>query len=184
MTFLPTDYSIPNESNYMRFEQGANKFRVLSTAIIGWEWWEETKEGRRPKRVRTWKEAVSQGQEPLKHFWAFVVWNYASNKVQILEITQKSIMRVINDYVSNPDWGLPQGYDLTVKKTGDGLETEYSVIASPHKPTPTEATLEYKDTVINLEALFEGKDPFKATQEQDVSSEDVANDAAAALGAF
>ena len=33
--FNDTDYEIPETSNYMKFQEGDNKFRVLSSAITG-----------------------------------------------------------------------------------------------------------------------------------------------------
>lgn len=174
MSFLPTDYKIPSQSNYMKLEKGSNKLRVLDSAITGFEWWEEDQNGgRKPHRRRTFQEAVKQGQEPIKHFWAFPVWNYATQSVQILEITQKSVMAMITSYVNNEDWGDPKEYDLTVNREGDGFDTEYTVIASPHKKVTDEVVQAYKNTSINLNALYEGKDPFQP--------EDIAETAAKAL---
>ena len=46
--FLPDDYDVPNAAaNYMKFQQGTNKFRVLGSAIIGYELWVDTDEGRK-----------------------------------------------------------------------------------------------------------------------------------------
>lgn len=144
----------------MKFEKGANKFRVLDSAILGYEWWVEEGGKRSPERSRTFQEAVNRGVEPIKHFWAFPVWNYEESKVQILEITQKGIMSSIKTYVESEDWGDPKGYDLTVKREGDGFDTEYQVIASPHKALSKEIQAEFANTSINLEALYEGSDPF------------------------
>ena len=36
--FLPDNYKIPTTSNYMKFAEGKNTFRVLSSAITGWEY--------------------------------------------------------------------------------------------------------------------------------------------------
>lgn len=174
MDFLPKNYQIPSTSNYMKLEKGANKLRVMGSAIVGYEWWEEAADGsRKPLRSRTFQEAVKNGQEPIKHFWVFPVWNYKVERIQILELTQKSIQQVLNEYVSNDDWGSPLGYDITITRSGEGLETTYTVIASPHKEAPEAATKAMKETSINLNALFEGKDPFE--------TKDLATDVAEAL---
>lgn len=160
MSFLPKDYSVPTDSKYMKLEKGSNKFRVLGAAIVGFEWWADAEGKRKPFRVKTFQEAVNQGIEPIKHFWAFPVWNYAAQKVQVLQVTQKSIMNAITAYVENEDWGDPKEYDFTIKRDGDGMDTEYQVIASPHKPTPKEVSQAYAETFIDLEALYRGEDPF------------------------
>ena len=37
----------------------------------------------------------------IKHFWAFVVWNYNDNLIQILEITQATIQRGLKIKIDN-----------------------------------------------------------------------------------
>lgn len=170
MSFLPDNYSMPTDSNYMKFEQGANKFRVLGQAIVGTEYWKTGDDGkRRPVRVRPGvKISVAELEvnpktnepETPKHFWAFPVWNYQASRVQILELTQKSIMNAITAYVENEDWGDPKDYDITVTKNGQGLETEYQVIASPHKKISQEIVEAFLETKVNVEALYDGADPF------------------------
>ena len=176
MNFLPDKYEIPNKkSGYMKFEQGANRFRVLSSAITGWEYWADTKEGgRKPLRFKMdqkFTEADLQGAdlESRKHFWAFVCWNYQNESIQVLEITQSTIQRAIKDLVANPKWGMPQEYDLTVNKKGEKLETEYTVTPDPKEELPEHIKALYKDTYVNLEALYEGLNPF----EENVSLDNV-----------
>jgi len=178
MSFLPKDYTRPVESNYMKFEKGTNKFRILDSAIVGYEWWEDVDSGRKSFRTRTFKEAVKKGTEPIKHFWAFPVWNYQANKVQILEVTQKTIMKGIEVYTQDEDWGDPKDYDITVNREGDGMDTDYTVKVSPKSEIGKELVSEYKEMSIQLEALYAGADPFKITEEE---SEDLAEDAVQAL---
>jgi hypothetical protein len=66
-----------------------------------------------------------------KHFWAFAVWNYADNAVQILEVTQATILGQSSGLISNTDWGDPRGYDISVIRKGQSLDTEYTVQPSP-----------------------------------------------------
>jgi hypothetical protein len=53
--FLPTNYEVPvSDGNYMKLKIGENRFRVLSSAIVGYEYW--TKDNK-PVRSRTlWEE--------------------------------------------------------------------------------------------------------------------------------
>ena len=52
--FLPQDYEIPQDvGNYMKFEDGENKFRILDKPIIGWEGWKTHSDGsHKPVRKR------------------------------------------------------------------------------------------------------------------------------------
>jgi hypothetical protein len=162
--FLGEDYKIPTTSNYMRFQEGDNKFRVLSSAIVGFEYW-NTKN--KPIRSRECPDVIPEdikiekdGSTRVNHFWACIVWNYGESRIQILEITQKGIMKAIQTLVKNPKWGHPKGYDITITKTGSGFDTEYTTIADPHSPVDLKIADKHKNSKINLEALYEGADPF------------------------
>jgi hypothetical protein len=164
--FFPTeDYSIPETSNYMKFREGDNNFRVLSSAVVGYEYWNVD-----GKPVRS-KEAPDEtpfdikrnekGEAKIDYFWAFVVYNYEAKKIQILEIKQKAIMQYIQGLVKNPKWGNPKGYDLCVNRKGAGLETKYITTATPHSPVDVNVEDKYKAMSIDLQALFSGNDPFQ-----------------------
>lgn len=176
MTFLPTTYEVPEkEGNYMKFKQGDNKFRILSSPIIGWLWWEDTAEGRRPVRVRMDENVPVSKAEDTKHFWAMPVWNYQAKKVQILELTQKTIQKYIKMMANNPKWGPPMEYDLVVTKTGEKLETEYTIVADPKEPLEPYAVDRFKHTPINLNALYDGEDPFEEVDADNQVAEDAFN---------
>jgi hypothetical protein len=167
MTFLPEGYEVPKSSGggYMKFKLGANKIRILSSPIMGWEYWTESKRPVRAKDRRTVIPADADisgknGWNP-KHFWAFVVWNFDSKQVEILEITQTTIQTAMEELIHSDDWGDPLGYSITVNRKGEGLETEYSVVPSPAQVTPAPILEAYKEKPINLEALFSGGNPFE-----------------------
>ena len=98
----------------------------------------------------------------IKHFWGVPVWNYAESAVQILEITQATIQAGITDLVQSEDWGNPRGYDITINRKGEKLNTEYTVQPSPHKPLDEKIRAEFESKKLNLDALFEGGAPFAA----------------------
>ena len=169
MTFLPKDYEVPESGNgYMRLEQGENKFRILSAhPIIGTEVWVAQKDGsKKPVRIRTDEEIprdiICEGAP--KHFWAMVVWNYKKNLVQILQLTQKSILGAVSGLIKNEDWGDPHAYDIIINRKGEGLETEYSVMPTPKKDLAKEVVEQWQEleSKIKLEALYEGEDPFSS----------------------
>ena len=157
MDFLPKDYETPQgASNYMRLEEGANKFRVLSSAIVGYEYWIDEGGKRKPIRERDFSDVPNEFKNDMKHFWAFIVWSYQSESVQILEITQKTIMSFITALVQDEAWGDPKEYDISIFRKGEGLETSYSVVPTPPSTLDVDADI----SGINLEALYEGEDPF------------------------
>lgn len=153
--------------NYLKFEQGPNKFRILSNPIMGYEYWTEVTTKEKSKPVRSLEipfpipldADLKKGWSP-RYFWAFVVYNLDAKKIQILEITQKGLIKALQDLVTNEDYGDPKGYTITVTREGEGLESTYTLMPSPPKATPNEVLKMYEETPVNLEALFEGKDPF------------------------
>ena len=169
--FLPEDYKVPKgKSGYMKFQQGANRIRIFSKPILGFMIWSE-KDGKSfPIRVKTADEIdpdMISDQNPVKHFWAMPVYNYQDKVIQILEITQKSVQKFLTALIQDEDWGDPTSYDIVITKTGEKLETEYSVQPKPAKPVEAEIEAKFKEKYINLEALYLGQDPFKKPDEID-----------------
>ena len=161
--FLPDNYQAPaGNSNYMKFHDGENKFRILSKPILGWLGWDQ----KTPHRFPIDKKPERKFDEPLKHFWAFIVFNYNEEAVQILEITQSTIQRAIADMAKNDDWGAPYEYDIKVTRRGKDLTTEYSVMPSPKKPVSDEIKKMALDKPCYLQALYTNDDPWTVTKEQ------------------
>ncbi len=157
--FLSSDYKKPERGNkYFKFLQGDNTFRVLSPAITGWEDWTPDK-----KPVRTKDKPqfpIVQGKYP-KHFWAFVVFDYTDTTIKVMQITQAGIQDELYNLATNKAWGDPKGYDVTIKRTGEGMETKYSVIPSPPSALNPEIETAYSKKKVTLEKLFENGDPFE-----------------------
>ena len=165
--FLNKDYEAPvSTGNYMKFKKnGGVKFRVLSNAVTGFEYWNT--ESRPVRSPKAWFEMpkdikLDKDDKPtkIKHFWAFVVWNYEASKVQVLEVTQVSVRDAIMSHYKEEAWGDPKGYDITVNSTGVDLDTKYTVVMSPPTPISDEIKAEYEKLNINLDNLFTGEDPF------------------------
>jgi hypothetical protein len=164
--FLPKDYEVPQgPSNYMKFEQGANAFRVLSSAITGYEYW--NKENKPIRQKEMWSEKPADirtdkdGSYRIDHFWAFLVWNYQTNSVQCLEIKQKGIMKAITALTQSKGWGSPKLYDITVTREGEGLDTTYTVMPEPPSEVKAEILEAYSKVKVDLTRLYSGEDPFK-----------------------
>lgn len=165
--FLPNDYETPDKSRYMKFQLGENRFRPLTSPILGYEGWKTFGDGTRKPVRRTMDGSFQPDDvddpEEIKHFWAMVVWNYKEKSVQILEITQKAIMKAIRALSANPEWGTPLKYDLSVVKEGEKMSTKYQVIPNPHKALAEEVEKAWAEAKpkIDLNALYTGDNPFK-----------------------
>ena len=100
-TFLPESYEVPGASDkYMKFIKGENRFRILCSPILGYEYWVEEGDKRIPKRTpmdKPFSIEVAENPEDIKHFWAMVGYNYQSKEIQILEVTQSSILSSLKD---------------------------------------------------------------------------------------
>lgn len=156
--FLPQSYEVPQSAGgYMKFQQGENKFRILSKPIIGWLDWKDKVPHRFGYKNKPEKPMSDQ---PIKHFWAMIVFDYSDKTVKILEITQSTIQKAISDLSANEDWGSPHAYDLKVTKKGQEKQTEYAVMPSPKKDLSEDVKKAALDKPINLEALYKNADPF------------------------
>ena len=175
--FFPTeDYKIPTVSNYMKFQEGENTFRVLSSAIIGYEYFNQDNKPVKSREPFDEMPADIKKDGRINHFWAFVVWNYEAKRIQILELTQKGIMKVMQSYIKNPKWGNPREYDFIVSRTGSGLDTEYTTAVNPKSELSQEVEDKYNKMTINLDALFTGKDPFGKSEKGDTPETPVGAD--------
>lgn len=160
-TFLPTDYKVPTSSNYLKLSEGEHTFRVLSSAIVGYEYFNTEN---KPVRSREAFEEVPQDLKEggrINPFWAFVIYNYDEKRIQILEITQKTIMLPMKALVDNKKWGNPKLYDITITRKGTGMQdTEYAVMPNPHTEIAPDIASAFMAKKVNLDALFTGQDPF------------------------
>jgi hypothetical protein len=56
--------------------------------------------------------------------------------------------------------GDPRGYDITVIRKGQSLDTEYTVQPTPPKEFHPDVQAAFEEKKLELEAVFEGGDPF------------------------
>ena len=138
-SFLPKGYKAPEgSSSFMKLQEGANRFRIFGDAVIGWEGWKDNKPFRREgidQNIEADEVDVDEkyNKPKINHFWAFKVWDYAANAVKILEITQKTVMKGMEDYINDEEFGHPSGYDISIEKKKDAKRTSYAVRAYPPK---------------------------------------------------
>ena len=171
MSFLPQDYKplAPSGGGYMKLTPGENRIRILGsmnddppTAIRGMVGWGTDSEGnRKPDRTPAGEKVdASKYEEKAKEFFAMIVWNYGAEQISILEVTQASIIGEIVSLANDEDWGDPKEYDISIVKTGEGMETRYNTVPKPKKAQTKEIQQAFADAEINLMALFSGDDPF------------------------
>lgn len=159
MAFLPQDYEAPRAAgSYMKLQDGENKVRILSNPILGWEEWINNKPVRYsyPEKPDCW----ANPDRPGKHFWAFVVWNYMENKIQVLQISQATIRKKLEAIDKDPDMGSVFDCDIKIKREGKDLLTKYDVFLLSAKPVEENIKEAYRATPCYLEALYTGNDPF------------------------
>lgn len=160
--FLPADYEAPvSGSNFTKLQEGDTKLRILSKPIIGWLAWDDNKKPHRfTMKNKPDKPLSNDPKNGIKHFWAFIVWNYSTEAIQVFEVTQQTLHHQIQTLSRNEDWGAPFDYDLTINKKGKDKETKYHVTPSPKKAIAEPIYKAALEKPINLDALFSGGDPF------------------------
>ena len=147
-------------SLFTKFAQGDNKVRVLSEATIGYVWWVD----RKPNRCKDLDEipdgVAKGGKDGWKEFYAFKVYNLTEQTVQLMEITQSTIKGALFDLNNSDEWGDIRSYNINIRRSGEGKETEYTVMPSP-KSELTPAQLESVERVkLDWKKHFAGEPPF------------------------
>lgn len=173
-SFLPDDYDVPAEGgSFMKFEDGDNRFRILTPPVIGWQGWKGNKPFNREgveKNIADDEVDVDEkfgtGKPKISHFWAFIVWDYQADQISVLQLTQKTIMKAIQEYSKDEDWGNPTEYDLTVTKRKEGDFIKYSVKPSPHKDVKEAIQEAFDESELDLHEIF------FADREEDGDDED------------
>lgn len=163
MTRLPENYEFKESTatggNYTKFTEEPVKFRVLTSPIIGYEYFTSENKPRRSRHQFSSTPNIKEGGS-VKEFRAFVVWNYNEEKIQIMEVTQQTIKKAIVGLAKDPDFGDPKTYDLKISKEGKGKETKYHIYPLAKWVFANEQAIKEANSV-RLEALYDGDDPFK-----------------------
>lgn len=144
--------------------EGEKRVRFVGAGITGFSAWTVDK-----KPIR-WEQLPEQlpsniapdmgGRVSAKRFIAGLVYDYEKQDFKILEITQRTLMDQLFKFMKDDDYGDPTGYDIKISKTGEGKSTEYSLVAAPPKPLAKDIAAALENVNCNLNALFDGEDPF------------------------
>jgi len=105
------------------------------------------------------------GTADIKFCIAIPVFNYEAGAVQVMSISQKSILRELDAISQEEDYTNLLEWDFTLSKKGSGLTTEYKLRPAPRKKgadtTINAAWEETKSTGFDLDRLLTGSNPFK-----------------------
>lgn len=171
-SFLPKNYKAPaGSSDYFTLQEGENRIRIISDAVIGWEGWKDNKPFRREgieKNIEDDEVDIDQkySKKPkVGPFWGFLVYDFEGEAVKIFTLTQKTIMKAIEGLVNDKDWGDPTAYDISIEKTVKGQRTSYSVKAYPPKKLDKDVVAAIKSTELDVQNVF-----------RDDSEEEIQND--------
>ena len=163
MGLLEQSYEVPSggESRFMRFEPGENRFRILDTPNMGYQYFEDNK----CIKVAE-KNQAADGTEDLKHFWDVPV--LSNGRIMILTITQKTIQNALASLDASKEWGNLNDYDVIVTKSGQSLDTKYQTTPCPKAPISKEE----KDAYADFGKDYDWKDVFGGNGEKSDDSDD------------
>lgn len=106
------------------------------------------------------------GTADIKFAIAVPVFNYDSGSVQVMSLTQKSILRELDAISQEEDYSDLMAWDFTLSKKGTGLTTEYKLRPAPRKKGSQDhidsAWDEAKTNGFDISRLITGGNPFKA----------------------
>lgn len=162
-------FPISSESPYFKLNEGTNRIRIMDAfPLTGWQYFEDTENGRKPVRVPTQdkdqipkeKFTTDNWQDKAQEFWAFPVYNLDASKFQVWLLTQINLRRDLKNILENQKFGRLTNYDLNVKKTIDGKKTSYTVVADPPTDLPKELKEEFNNLGVTMGALYVSGHPM------------------------
>jgi len=159
--FLPQGYVAPASGGYTKLDAGQTQLRILSAPLMTWLAWENNS-ARRVSYDQPQPVVAPGPNNSVQHAWTMIAWNYKTQKIEIFEMTQKTLQSALGALAGNPAWGHPQGYDIIITKTGSGKEgTKYMLQANPHSPLSDVISAAIAETPIDLnQLLVNGGNPF------------------------
>lgn len=129
-------------SDYLKLAKGENRVRIVSGPIAVWTSFNREATGDEPKTrkfiteegAKAFNATVPKDQQAKKRY-AMWVLDRASDEILLAKFGS-SIMKAVKALSLDSDYGfegLPP-YDIKITKTGEGLDTEYSVLNAPPVP--------------------------------------------------
>lgn len=177
--WLPGAPKSSNASDYFRLKDlkdypgKSGDFRIMCPFVTGFEGWTEGNKPLRSDKANGFPEGtkwrVENGKEQgPRPFWATVVFNRNTGKLQVWSFTQATIHRQLRELLENKKWGALSDYDITISRKGDGTKTEYSVVPNPKEPLEPSVVSEWEALLerwVGLNALFGNGHPMQSFDE-------------------
>lgn len=168
---LPTDTNGGvGGGNYFKPAIGQNKILIVGDAVTGYEYWTNqdkcvrsaTKFADTPdikiRQVKNVKTGEMESKEDTqKFFWAMPVYDYKDEVIKLWQVSQKSLKENLASLQANSDWGNPVGqYTISIDRKGEGLLTEYTVMANPVKDKkPLDAIMaKYGENLMDVKGMM------------------------------
>lgn len=108
------------------------------------------------------------GVEPMKFALALPVYNYETARVEVLQLSQKSLIRELDAVSQMEDYSDILAIDFLLGKEGSGLNTEYKLTPVPRKKGAdkdiTAAWSDVRAAGFDIDRLLIGADPFKPAE--------------------
>lgn len=168
MSWFAEDYKVPSKSSYMKFTDGDNLIRFLMPPTMGNELWIGGKPVRKPlgqdftdaEKASADINKFNGQKKQVQHFWACVVWNYKTNSIELLNITQNGVQQDLLKLARNPKWGSLDKFDVNIIRGKAGQQVTYTV--QPEPPTPVSQSV--KDRLskvkVDMKKYFDGGHPL------------------------
>ena len=159
---IASEYGL-GKGQWLKLVEGDNKVRIVSDV----ETYAVHFVNKKPVLCTEGCELCADKDNPNKPRVQCLLWviDRLSGETKILQIPS-SVYRKFDDLSNNSDYsfdGLPP-YDITITKTGTGLETKYDVIASRQD---TELTEDEQKEVKALEPITDVLERIKSKMNQD-----------------
>ena len=103
------------------------------------------------------------GFEPAKFGIAVAVFNYENESIGILSLSQKSLIRAIDEISQSEDYAVLTDWDFSISREGTGLSTEYTLLPLPPKADRQEIKNLYRKSIaagLSIKELIHGGNPF------------------------
>lgn len=91
---------------------------------------------------------VSEYQGTPSTRFALTIYNQTDSQAQILMLSKTAFGDVF-ELKEDEEWGDPEQYDITMKRTGEGTDTKYSFIPSAKKPLEASKKAEVEAIILD-----------------------------------
>lgn len=154
------------QADFMKLKDGVNLLRIVSKPSQLALHWEATTDGQRKKILCTGSSdciLCEHGSRATRRFQFLVIdknenWDAQKQeytgepKVKIFE-TGASVVKQIQDYANDVEYGDPEKYDIRIKKEGTGKDTRYSVLPSRNSSELTDVEKKAVEEAPTIESL-------------------------------